>query len=147
MILVQTLAVISETFNLTSDELIKKCNQKGLDSLNNVTSTLKSLKIIQEIIIEKYIKYTKWNPSLGNWISVIIMSKLCENNSDVIDAETNLIDAVQNCLDENERLNYKEKQNVLRNMMLSVCFSLDFGKVFKKTFIGDFNNFSHITKL
>ncbi|XP_033229758.1 uncharacterized protein LOC117181305 [Belonocnema kinseyi] len=60
------------------------------------------------------------------------MSQLCERNPDVINILTKLVDAVQLCLEEKERLNDAEKTSVLRNMMLSVCFTLDFEKIIRR---------------
>lgn len=122
-------STIREKFNLTSNELKQKCNNKGQTFFINITSTVESLRNIRERIIVKYIEGTKKFHSNESLESVILMSQLCERNPDVINVLTKLADAVHLCLEEKEHLNDAEKTSILRNMMLSVCFTLDFGIV------------------
>lgn len=111
-------------FNFTKTELQEKCNEKGNDSLNSVKDTYTGflkIKSDKQYLIRNLKQKSKLKA---------VVNENCYEAEDVRSNLNSMLNAIEECLDEEDRLEEENKEKLLNKSIGKFCSELENRKIF-----------------
>ena len=133
-------------FPISKTELKEKCELKGNSFLSNLDSSLAESMIIA---VRKQFKMTltaRLQDQTKKDQLHILVNENCYNDTEIEGAFENIFNAVQHCLDEEERFDEEGKEKILQESINIMCYGMESSKIFFFSYLIynlRFKNFFH----